>query len=93
MLRDEEQRKENSLILRDRKVYILQDKKLRVKVIQLHYDTPVEEHKGQQKIIELVTRNFWQPGIMKEVKKYAESCDIYQGKKNYTEALAVMSWL
>ena len=35
MLRDEEWRKENGLMLRDRKVYILQDKKLRAEVIQL----------------------------------------------------------
>ena len=68
MLRDEEWRKENGLILRDRKVYILQDKKLRAEVIQLYYDMPVGEYRGQWKTTELVTRNFWWPGVMKEVK-------------------------
>jgi len=33
MLRDEEWQEENRLILRDRKIYVLRDKKLRVKVI------------------------------------------------------------
>ena len=33
MLRDEEWREENGLILRDGKVYVLQDKKLRTEVI------------------------------------------------------------
>jgi len=33
MLRDKEWREENSLILRDRKVYMPRDKKLRVEVI------------------------------------------------------------
>ena len=39
ILRDKEWREENSLILRDRKVYILWDEKLRAEVIWLYHDT------------------------------------------------------
>ena len=85
MLRDEEWREENSLILRDGKVYMPRNEKLRVEVIQLHHDIPVEGYGEQWKITELVTRNFWQPGVTKEVKKYVESCDVYQRNKNCTE--------
>ena len=88
MLRNEEWREKNSLILRDRKIYMPRDEKLRVEVIWLYYDTPVGGHEGQQKMTELVTRNFWQPGIMKQVKKYVESCDICQRNKNCTEVPA-----
>jgi len=45
-------------MLRDRKVYVLRDKKLREEVIQLHHNMPVGEHRGQWKTMELVTRNF-----------------------------------
>jgi len=38
--------------------------------------------------MELVTRNFWWPGITKKVKKYVEGCDVYQRNKNHTEAPA-----
>ena len=31
-------------------------------------------------------RNFQQPGVTKEVKKYVEGCDVYQRNKNHTEA-------
>jgi len=47
MLRDEEWRKENGLMLRDRKVYVPKDEKLRAKVIWLHCDTLVGGHRGQ----------------------------------------------
>jgi len=77
-------------MLRDKKVYILRDERLRVEVIQLHHDMLVREHRGQWKTIELVTRNFWWPGVIKEVKKYVESYDAYQRNKNHTEALAVV---
>jgi len=58
MLRNEEWREENGLMLRDGKVYVPKDKKLRAEVIWLHYDMPVEGHGGQWKMTELVMRNF-----------------------------------
>ena len=38
--------------------------------------------------MELVTRNFWWPGVTKEVKQYMEGCDACQRNKNHTEQLA-----
>jgi len=88
MLRDEEWREENGLMLRDRKVYVPKDEKLRVEVIRLHYDTLVGGHGRQWKTTKLVTRNFWWLGVMKEVKKYVEGCDICQRNKNQTKVSA-----
>ena len=59
ILRDEEWREENELMLRDEKVYVSKDKKLRVEVIWLYHNMLVERHRGQWKTTELVTRNFW----------------------------------
>ena len=67
------------------KVYVPKDNILRVKIIRLHYNMPVGGHRGQQKTVELVTRNFWWPGVIKEVKQYVKGCDFYQRNKNYTE--------
>ena len=47
MLRDEEWHQEDGLMFKKGKVYVLKDEKLRVEVIRLHYDTPVEGHRGQ----------------------------------------------
>jgi len=69
-------------MLRDEKVYVLKDEKLRAEVIWLHHDMLVEGHEGQWKITELVTRNFWWPEITKEVKKYVEGYDMCQRNKN-----------
>ena len=46
MLRDEEWREEDSLMLKERKVYMPKDEALRVKIIRLHHDTPMGGHKG-----------------------------------------------
>jgi len=45
-------------MLRDEKVYVSKNKKLRVEVIWLHYDMLVGGHGRQWKMTELVTRNF-----------------------------------
>ncbi len=55
-------------MLKEERVYIPKDKELRVEIIQLHHDTLITGHKGQWKMVELVTRNYWWPGVTKEVK-------------------------
>jgi len=56
-------------------IYIPKDEKLRVEIIQLHHNMPVGEYRGQWKIVELITRKFWWPGVMKEVKQYLKKYD------------------
>ena len=47
MLRDEEWHQEDSLMLKEGKVYVPKDEKLRAEVIRLHHDMPVGGHEGQ----------------------------------------------
>ena len=65
MLRDEEA---DSIIYKEEKVYVPKDDKLRAEIIRLHHNTPVGGHGEQWKMVELVTQNFWWPGVTKEVK-------------------------
>ena len=88
MLRDEEWKEVNGVIYKERKVYVLKDDKLRVEIIRLHHNMPVGGHRGQQKTVELVTCNFWWPGVTKEVKRYVKGCNACQWNKNRTEQLA-----
>jgi len=88
MLRDEEWQIEKGLVLKEGRVYVPKDEKLRVEIIQLHHDTLIAGHGGQWKTVELVTRNYWWPGVTKEVKQYIEGCDQCQRMKNRAEMLA-----
>ena len=47
MLRDKEWREEDGLMLKEGKVYVPKDEALRVKIIRLHYDTPMGGYRGQ----------------------------------------------
>jgi len=88
MLRDEEWREVDGIMYKEGKVYVPKDEKLRAEIIRLHHDTPIGGHGRQWKTVELVTCNFWWPGITKEVKRYVEGYDTCQHNKNHTEQLA-----
>jgi len=45
------------LILKEEKVYVLKDEKLRVEIIWLHYNIPATGHGRIWKMMELVARN------------------------------------
>jgi len=81
MLRDEEWEIENRVVLKEGRIY-MPEGELRGEVIWLHHDTPVGKHRGRWKTTELVTRNYWWPGVTKEVGKYIDGCDACQRYKN-----------
>ena len=67
MLRDEKWREVDGIIYKEEKVYVPKDDKLRAEIIGLHHDMPVGGHGGQWKMVELVTRNFWWPGVTRKM--------------------------
>ena len=87
VLRGDEWQIEKELVLKEGKVYVSKNEELRVEIIWLYYNVLVVEHKEKQKMIELVMRNYWWPGVTKYIRKYVENCDICQRMKNRTEVL------
>lgn len=47
----------------------------RLKILQVRHDLPAAGHFGVNKIIELVSRDYWWPQLWKFVKEYIRSCD------------------
>jgi len=56
---------------------MLKEKELRVEIIQLHHDVPVVRYGSRWKITELVMRNYWWPGVTKDVGKYIDRYNVY----------------
>ena len=69
---------EGEFVLKEGKVYVPKDEELRTEIIQLHHDVPITGHGGKWKTVELVTRNYQQPGVTREVGRYVEGCDLCQ---------------
>ena len=87
VLRNNEWQIENELVLKEGKMYVPKDKSLRLEIIQIHHDMPIAEYREQQKIVEFITRNYWQLGAIKETKQYVEEYYQCQRMKNRAEIL------
>ena len=72
---------ENGLLLHRGKVYVPKDQELRLELLRLHHDTRLAGHQGRWKTLELISRNYWWPGMTIDVKKYVQGCDICQRNK------------
>ncbi len=58
VLRNNKWQIKDKLVLKERKVYILKNKELRLEIIRLHYDMLITEYREQQNMVKLVTRNY-----------------------------------
>ena len=87
MLKDKEWEIEDGIVMKEGRIYIPEGE-LRGEIICLHYNTLVGGHGGRWKMAELVTRNYWWPGLTKGIGKYVEGCDACQRHKNQSKAPA-----
>ena len=75
------------MILKKEKIYVPKDEKLRGEIIWLHHDVLVAGHGGRWKTTELVMSNYLWLGVMRDMGRYVEECDMCQRMKNRMEAL------
>jgi len=69
-------------------VYVPKDIELRAEIIQLHHDVLAARHGGRWKMVELVTKNYWWPGVTRDIGRYVEGYNICQRMKNRIEEVA-----
>jgi hypothetical protein len=59
----------------------ISDEAEKLKILQSRHDSLSAGHPGQHKTYDLVTRDFWWPGIRNYIKNYVKSCDVCQRNK------------
>ena len=80
-LKDEEWEVEDGIVIKEERIYVPKGD-LRREIIQLYHNTLVGGHRGRWKMMELIGRNYWWPGITKEMGRYVDGCDTCQRYKN-----------
>jgi len=58
----------------ERRIYVLNNKRLKEKILWENYNAVDIEHLGQQRIMELLKQNYWWPGLKEDIKKYVQGC-------------------
>ena len=78
----EEWKTEDGLLLFQGKVYVPKDEDIRREVVRIYHDSPPAGHPGRWKTYELVSRNYWWPGLSTFVERYVSGCDTCVRTKN-----------
>ena len=68
------------LTYKDR-VYVPEQSDLRCLAVAMHHNHPTTGHPGVLKTRQLVSTEFWWPGLASFVRKYVEGCAVYQQNK------------
>ncbi len=58
------------------RIYVPDSSDLRCRIISLCHDTKVAGHAGRFKTLELVSRNYWWPNMLRYVGSYIAACDL-----------------
>jgi hypothetical protein len=72
---------ETKMLLFNNRVYIPQNTKIKLDILNLFHDSPVSGHPGRAKTLELVSRQFFWPGIRRFVNRYVFNCPICRRSK------------
>ena len=59
------------------------DPQLRADIQRAHHDSPTTGHPGRWKTLELVSRNYWWPGLPGYTARYVRGCDTCNRTKSF----------
>jgi hypothetical protein len=71
----------NGFLTKDRLIYVPADQALRHRIFKAHHDDYLASHLGQYCTVELITRNYYGPTVVKETKGYVTTCPTCQWTK------------
>ena len=70
--------KQDGVVYKKGRIYIPNNKKIRKEILKENDDSVDVGHPGQQKMLELLKRTYWWPGLKEDVKKYIQGYFKYQ---------------
>ncbi|QRV77894.1 Retrotransposable element Tf2 protein [Ceratobasidium sp. AG-Ba] len=77
----------NGILEYDGKIYIPDDRDLRLEILQRFHDSPIAGHQGHARTLELISREYYWPGIKAQVNRYVDTCEICQRSKGHKQSI------
>jgi len=64
-------------------VYVPNNAQLHHDIVDAHHSPPTVSHPGKWKMLELMSKNYWWPGISRYVAKFTSRCDSCNHTKSF----------
>ena len=65
---------EDGMVYIEGRIYMPNNKKIREEILKENHDSVDVGHSEQYRMLELLKRIYWWPGLKKDVKKYVQEC-------------------
>jgi len=65
---------EDGVVYMEGRIYVLNNKKIKEEILKENHDLADVGHPGQHRMLELIKRTYWWPGLKEDVKKYIQGC-------------------
>ena len=65
---------EDEVVYMEGRIYVPNNRDLREEILKEHHDPVDIGHPGQHRMLELLKRIYWWPGLKEDVKKYMQGC-------------------
>jgi hypothetical protein len=66
---------EQGLVLHHGLCYVPDDENIKLDILQEHHDAKTAGHSGEAKTLELISRNYYWPGMRRFIKEYVSTCE------------------
>ena len=61
---------EDGVVYMEGRVYVLNNRKIKEEILKENHDLADVGHPGQHRMLELIKRTYWWPGLKEDIKKY-----------------------
>ena len=65
---------EDGVVYMEGRIYVPNNKKIKEEILKENHDSADMGHPGQYRMLELIKRTYWWPGLKEDVKKYVQGC-------------------
>ena len=65
---------EDGVVYMEGRIYVLNNKKIKEEILKENHDLVDVGYLGQHRMLELLKRMYWWPGLKEDVKKYVQGC-------------------
>ena len=65
---------EDRVVYMEGRIYVPNNKRIREEILKENHDSVDMSHPGQHRLLELLKRIYWWPGLKEDVKKYVQGC-------------------
>ena len=65
---------EDGVVYMEGRIYVPNNKKIKEEILKENHDSVDVGHPGQHRMVELLKRTYWWPGVKEDVKRYVQGC-------------------